>query len=49
MSMYGAWLVSEFGVFPEDRGSFSSVQWLAISICICLSQLLVEPLRGQPC
>ena len=26
-----------------------SVQWLAISICICLSQVLVEPLRGQPC
>ena len=27
----------------------TSVQWLAVNICICLSQLLVEPLRGQPC
>jgi hypothetical protein len=27
----------------------NSIQWLAVSICICLSQLLVEPLRGQPC
>jgi hypothetical protein len=25
----------------------TSIQWLAISICICLSQLLVEPLIGQ--
>jgi hypothetical protein len=24
-----------------------SVQWLALSICICLSQMLVEPLREQ--
>ena len=28
-------------------GSPSSVQWLAVSICICLSQMLAEPLRGQ--
>jgi hypothetical protein len=27
----------------------SSVHWLGVSICICLSQLLVDPLRGQPC
>jgi hypothetical protein len=25
-----------------------SVQWLSVSICICLSQVLTEPLRGQP-
>lgn len=31
-------------------GSPISVQWSAVSICcICLTQLLVEPLRGQPC
>ena len=29
-------------------GSLGSVQWLAISICIHLSQVLAEPLRGQP-
>jgi hypothetical protein len=29
-------------------GSQGSVQWLAVSICSCLSQVLVEPLRGQP-
>ncbi|KRY62230.1 hypothetical protein T4D_4358 [Trichinella pseudospiralis] len=27
----------------------TSVQWLGVSICFCLSQLLVGPLRGQPC
>jgi hypothetical protein len=26
-----------------------SAQCLIVSICICFSQLLVEPLRGQPC
>ena len=29
-------------------GSPTSVQWLAVSICICLSQVLAEPLREQP-
>jgi hypothetical protein len=33
--------------FPET--SQTSVQRLAISVCICLSQLPVELLRGQPC
>lgn len=38
-------------VFPLTLpySSLTSVQWLAVSICICLSQLLGEPLRGQPC
>jgi hypothetical protein len=27
----------------------SSVQWLPVSICICLSQVLAESLRRQPC
>jgi len=30
-------------------GSQYSIMWLAESICICLSQKLVDPLRGQPC
>jgi hypothetical protein len=25
-----------------------SVQRLAVSICICIGQVMVEPLRGQP-
>ena len=29
-------------------GSRGSVQWLAVSICISLSQVLAELLRGQP-
>jgi hypothetical protein len=24
-------------------------KWLAVSVCICLSQLQIVPLRGQPC
>jgi hypothetical protein len=28
-------------------GSLGSVQWLARSICIYLSQVLAEPLKGQ--
>ena len=28
-------------------GSPGSVRWLAVSICICISQVLAEPLRGQ--
>ena len=31
------------------QGFLSSVQWLAVSICICLNELLVEVLRGQTC
>lgn len=33
----------------QSQGSLTSVQWLGVSICICLSQLLVGPLGGQPC
>ena len=29
-------------------GSPGSVWWLAVSICICIGQVLVEPLREQP-
>ena len=29
-------------------GSPGSVQWLAVSICICIGQVLAKPLRGQP-
>ena len=29
-------------------GSLGSVQWLAMSICICIGGVLVEPLSGQP-
>jgi hypothetical protein len=32
----------------QPQGSSISIQWLGISICLCLSQLLVGPLRGQP-
>jgi hypothetical protein len=31
------------------QGSLTSAYWLVVSICICLSQLLVGSLRGQPC
>lgn len=33
----------------QPQGSPTSVQWLGVNICIFLSQLLVEPLGGQPC
>jgi len=29
-------------------GFLGSVQWLAMSMCICIGQALAEPLRGQP-
>jgi hypothetical protein len=29
-------------------GSPCSVQWMAVSICICIGQALAEPLRKQP-
>ena len=32
---------------PLLLGFPGSVQWLAVRICICLSQVLAEPLRGQ--
>jgi hypothetical protein len=34
--------------FPliRSQGSLASVHWLAVSICICLSQLLVGPFGG---
>ena len=37
-------------VFPSvlPLGSQGSVQWLAISICICFGQVLADPLRKQP-
>jgi hypothetical protein len=28
--------------------SLGSVGWLALSFCICISQVLEEPVRGQP-
>ena len=31
------------------QGSLTSVQWLTVSICIFLCQLLVDPLKEQPC
>jgi hypothetical protein len=31
------------------EGFSGSVQWLTVSIFTCLSQMLVEPLREQPC
>jgi hypothetical protein len=34
--------------FPNSTmGSPTSVHWLGVNICICLSQLLVGPLKGQ--
>jgi hypothetical protein len=33
----------------QPQGSPASVHWLGVSICVCLSHLLVEPLRKQPC
>ena len=42
-----------FGSFiPSPNSSIgvlTSFQWSPISNCICLTQLLVQPLRGQPC
>jgi hypothetical protein len=50
-SSYGVILPFSFFNLPliQPYGSSTSVQWLGISICVCLSQLLVGPLRGQPC
>jgi hypothetical protein len=28
-------------------GTLCSVQWLAVSICLCICQALAEPLRKQ--
>ena len=33
----------------QPQGSPTSVHWLGVSICVCLGQLLVGSLRGQPC
>ena len=33
----------------QSQGPPTSVHWLGVSICICLSQLLVGPLIGQQC
>ena len=33
----------------QPQGSLTLVHWLGVSICICLDQLLVGLLRGQPC
>jgi hypothetical protein len=47
-SFYGvALLLSFFQPFPHlTIGVLTSVHWLGVSICICLSQLLVGPLGG---
>jgi hypothetical protein len=40
---------SFFSPSPNSTtGSLTSVRF-NVSICVCLSQLLVGPLRGQPC
>jgi hypothetical protein len=56
---WGVWLVdivvlpmglqslSTPSTLPLTLGSPGSIQWLAVSICICLSQVLAEPLRVQ--
>ena len=41
ISSFSPYLTSSIGV-PKLS------QWLAVSICLCLSQVLTEPLRGQP-
>ena len=28
-------------------GSLGSVRWLSVNICVCIGQVLAEPLRGQ--
>jgi len=33
----------------QPQGSLTSVHWLGINICLCLSQLLVGACRGQSC
>jgi hypothetical protein len=33
----------------QPQGSQASVHWLGLSLCPCLSYLLVGPLRGHPC
>jgi hypothetical protein len=41
---------SSFSPYPNSSlGVPDLCQCLAVSICICVSQLLVDPLRGQPC
>jgi hypothetical protein len=35
-----------FFLLTLSLGSLDSVQWLAVVICICLSQVLAEPLKG---
>ena len=40
---------SSFSPFPSSSTGFPGlVWWLAVSICICISQVLVEPLTEQP-
>lgn len=33
----------------QPQGALTSVQRLCVSICLCLTQMLVGPLKGQPC
>jgi hypothetical protein len=40
--------VPSFLPLTPPLGSLGSVQWWAVSICIFLSQVLAEPLRGHP-
>jgi hypothetical protein len=42
-------LLQSFPKFFHRSPWLQSNHWLAISTCMCLSHLLVEPLRGQPC
>jgi hypothetical protein len=46
--LMGSLSLSAFSILPriQPSGSLTSVQWLGVSICLCLSQLLVCPLRG---
>ena len=48
-SSYGVVIpFTSFSPSPNSSlGSLCSVQWLAVSICICIGQALAEPLSGQ--
>jgi hypothetical protein len=47
-SFYGVAIpLSSFN--PSPITSLGSVQWMIESTCICLTEVLEEPLRGQPC
>lgn len=50
LSLMGLQSKSALSVLPLTLllVSLSSAWWMAVSICICLSQMLTEPLQGQP-